>query len=421
MGRPIVYCADCGTSLPETEFEQGRARMADNRPYCSTCRPPSPKPVPEPALSTATPRRPIAPRTARVPVTRPPSRLPLWLAAGGGGVVLLAVVLVLLTGPADPPVAGPAPPPAPPPKPDDSAHRLEADRARAEAEKLDGFLKEIRGVLAGDAPAKRKGEVESMLRSAMEIAGGRRREVDELRAEFERRLLQAELRASLVGHWPLDAGLGKIAVDASGRNQAGQLRKEPRRLEGQIAGGLGLDGDDYVELPNSPVLDKVQEGSYTLAAWFRPDREPAGKDRANNAAFGILVKDGYHGGLSYMNGGRFSMNHYLAGNKEGGLSADPGRHPPGRFYHVAGTVDREAGETQLYVDGALEKKREFPAKTAGRDYKKAKWRIGIGKPGAAEYAWPARGIVDDVRIFDRALAAREVEFLYREGKAGRAP
>lgn len=426
MGRPIVYCADCGRSLTETEFDQGRAHFVDNRPWCTTCRPIAPDRVPEPALSTATPRRPIAAKTARVPVAKPPASksLALWL-GGGGAALLLAVAIAVLSAPARPPPESP-PPPAPDPKPvarnADAGRKLEIERARADQAKLDGFLAEIRKILSADDLVKRKGEVESMLKSASEVAGGRRREVDDLKSEFARRLLQAELRAALVGHWPFDATLGGSAADASGRNQTGRLEQGPQWVDAQVGGGLRFDGkDDYLELPNSPTLDRLQLASFTLAAWFRPEREPPGKDKANNAAFGILIKEGSHEGLHYANGARFAMSHYLAGNKGAGVSADPGRHPPGRFYHVAGTVDRDAGQTRLYVDGKLEKSATFAAKTVGRDFKAAKWRIGIGKPAAKEYAWPADGVIDDVRIYDRTLTDGEIVFLSEEGRAGRAP
>jgi hypothetical protein len=88
---------------------------------------------------------------------------------------------------------------------------------------------------------------------------------------------------------------------------------------------------------------------------------------------------------------------------------------------VAGVVDRYKGETRLYVDAKHEKTTTFPAGAAGREYGAAKWRIGTAKAGAKEYSWPAQGIVDDVRIYSRAITEAEVRFLFEEGSAGRAP
>lgn len=421
MGRPIVYCADCGKSLPETEFDQGRAHTFENRPYCSACRP---LPAEPPPLPSATPRRPIGAKTARVPLADPPKRAPVALWAGGGAAALLVVVAVaVISAPSRPPAEPPSPPPPPAPKPVVKINKEEdAPRPPPDAAKLDGFLAEIRKIMTGEDLLTRKGEVDSMLKSALEVAGARKREVEDLRAEIGRRILQADLRAALAGHWPFDATLGATAADATGKNQPARLEKGPAWVDGQVGGGLRFDGaDDYVEIPGNPALDKLQVNSYSMSAWFRPEREPPGKDRAYNAQYGVILKEGQHEGLAYTNGGRFNFSHWLAGNKNASAPADPGKHPPGRFYHVAGVADRDAGQTRLYVDGKLEKMTEFPPKTAGKDYGKNPWRIGIGRPGQKDYGWPAHGILDDVRLFNRALTEAEVKFLFEEGSVGRSP
>ena len=35
----IMNCDDCGTGLREWDFHRKRARLVENRPYCSDCRP----------------------------------------------------------------------------------------------------------------------------------------------------------------------------------------------------------------------------------------------------------------------------------------------------------------------------------------------------------------------------------------------
>jgi hypothetical protein len=36
----IMTCAECGADLREWDFLKRRARLVENRPYCSVCRPP---------------------------------------------------------------------------------------------------------------------------------------------------------------------------------------------------------------------------------------------------------------------------------------------------------------------------------------------------------------------------------------------
>lgn len=36
----IMTCAECGADLREWDFLKRRARLVENRPYCTVCRPP---------------------------------------------------------------------------------------------------------------------------------------------------------------------------------------------------------------------------------------------------------------------------------------------------------------------------------------------------------------------------------------------
>jgi hypothetical protein len=99
--------------------------------------------------------------------------------------------------------------------------------------------------------------------------------------------------------------------------------------------------------------------------------------------------------------------------------ADSKAVPPGQWHHPVGVVDHDAGTTLLYVDGKLMKKRSWPAGKISRNYGKEPWRIGHASPGAAKFAWPAKGAIDDVRIYDRALSADEVRKMYEAGRQGR--
>ena len=85
------------------------------------------------------------------------------------------------------------------------------------------------------------------------------------------------------------------------------------------------------------------------------------------------------------------------------------------LFRSTGVVDRAAGSVKLYLNGEEKGSGEFTANAAARKYEKTTWKIGIGNPGADQYAWPAKGLVDDVRIYNKALGAAEVKGLY-EGK-----
>ena len=46
------------------------------------------------------------------------------------------------------------------------------------------------------------------------------------------------------------------------------------------------------------------------------------------------------------------------------------------------------------------------------DYGTITWKIGIAAPGASQWRWAMNGVVDEVRIYNRALTSQEVAALY---------
>lgn len=226
---------------------------------------------------------------------------------------------------------------------------------------------------------------------------------------------QEAKKADLAGHWKLDDGKGETAADAAGGGAGtGKLVGGPVWSAGRIGGALAFDGkDDYVELPNTPALENLQEGSYTISVWFKPENSPPGTESDNNSAYAMVVKTGWHEGLSYRNEGKFVMEHWLAGDepKWSGAGTWDSTFDPGKFHHVAGVVDQAAGTTKIYVNGALEGTGEWDAGAKAREYSQTTWKIGIGNPGAEKWAWQAKGVIDDVRLYNRALSEEEIKAL----------
>ncbi len=206
-------------------------------------------------------------------------------------------------------------------------------------------------------------------------------------------------------------GSGSIAVDSSANTNNGNLIGSPIWTTGQVGdGGLDFDylsGEDYVEVPNHQTLEQVQEGNYTISAWFNPGSTPPGTGSDPDANYGIVIKTGWHLGLYYGNDNKFSLVHYLTGNQGVGANS-VNTFLPGTWYHVTGVVDKAAGTVKLYVNGILEDTGNFTGGTAAREYNSETWKVGVANPGAPTYAWPADGTVDEVRIYNRALTDDDV-------------
>jgi len=216
----------------------------------------------------------------------------------------------------------------------------------------------------------------------------------------------------LVGHWKLDDGSGASAADSSPGGCQGKLVNLDAKeawVAGRLGGALEFDGDrGYVELANSSALQDVQEGNYTLSAWFKPANTPPGTGNAYNGAYAIIMKKGFHEGLMYNSENKFELCHWLAGDKGTGATT-AGTFQPGRFYHVAGVVDKANGAAHIYINGKLEGSGAFDGNAEVRPYGEDIWRIGTANNNTREgYAWPANGVIDDVRIYNRALGAEEI-------------
>lgn len=276
MGRPIVYCEVCGKRLTEDEFEKGKAQTLDNRPYCVECRPLEAPPPPRPPLPVkpATTRIPVPPSTRRLRTPDAPparSRAPL-LAGGIIGVAAAAIIVVAVLAPGrgKPPAV---PPPAPAPPAEDRALKAlealrdfasaaaepeaillrcdevrpvvqgtpheakfreieerarEARQRKADAARLDHFLRQIRELREGDPKFLRKSEILGMLRSAAGLAGSRRAEVEQISAEYEKAFEEAAAKAAEA----VRAEAGKLAGERKFPEAMARIDEYPQSFRG---------------------------------------------------------------------------------------------------------------------------------------------------------------------------------------------
>lgn len=241
-------------------------------------------------------------------------------------------------------------------------------------------------------------------------------------------LLQSD-PVGLVGYWKLDETAGPSADSAGGA--AGTWVGNPSPYtpgpafsyaNPQALGFDYTDGtDDYVEIANTATLENLQENSYSISAWFRPaqypDTPPPGQDGLNTSRYAVVVKAGWHLGLHYRYDGAFVFEHWEAdtngdGNPEWrGAGTWGTNYPPGNWYHLTAVWDRPGGSLQLWINGTMAAQSAVTANLTTREYGTVPWRIGIAGPGFSNWRWAARGAVDDVRFYNRALSQNEIREL----------
>lgn len=243
--------------------------------------------------------------------------------------------------------------------------------------------------------------------------------IDDVRI-YNYALSPAEIAAvyGLVGHYKLNETAGTTASDSSGAGNNGTVTGTTGWSTAVRGNGHRFNytnGDDYVTIPNSTTLQDVQEDDYSLSMWFKPASVPPGTGLANDAIYGLAMKNGMICGLGYTYEQKFRMAHpFSDGSILQAYSANT--FGSGSFHHVVVVVKRATGNVALYVNGQLESSQSFTPNKEAFEQGTSTWKLGIASPGSGTYKFAADGTLDDVRIYNRALTAQEIAQLY--GNAG---
>jgi hypothetical protein len=206
---------------------------------------------------------------------------------------------------------------------------------------------------------------------------------------------------SLMGYWSFNEGSGTVAADESGHGNDGQLMNGPTWVPGRIAGALRFDGvDDYVLVPhNDSLLPTGNE--VTVSVWINAERHTG----PNNATWQGILSKGDDPRLYSLYTEASGVLHFSTGPSGafvGTLST--GQVPLHEWVHVVAMVS--GGQHVYYINGQ-------PAGTSGSGATLPAGStspLNIGRtPGETDREF--LGMIDDVRLYDRALTADEIKKL----------
>lgn len=212
-----------------------------------------------------------------------------------------------------------------------------------------------------------------------------------------------------VGNWKFDEGSGNIAHDSSGNGNDGTLVSGPQWVAGVSGSALSFDGQSsYVNIPDSQSLRPVGN-QLSVEFWFKPtitldSSTPASLfiDKGNSYAFWINmapqqpVPNGKIGFIvsvdsPYYNGYwvETTTSQWLAGS----------------WYHIVGTYD--GSFLKIYVNGVLENSMAL----AGTYLTSDSYPLAIGAydMAAGWRPWFFNGAIDEVRIYNYARTAQEIQ------------
>lgn len=208
-------------------------------------------------------------------------------------------------------------------------------------------------------------------------------------------------------HWPLDESsgievterIGWAASAASGSPvQKGQVSGKPDWTPGKLGGAIRLDGNTHIEAGDLANFERTDKFSY--GAWVNVSSKDAATvlSRMDDA-------DAHRGFDLLLVGGKLTA-HLVHHWPDNALHvATKAEVPINQWKHVFATYDGSSqGEGfKLYVDGKLQEV-EITNKHLSETVRTSKpLRIGRRTSGA-----PLKGLIDDVRIFNRDLTADEV-------------
>ncbi len=195
--------------------------------------------------------------------------------------------------------------------------------------------------------------------------------------------------AGLAGAWSFDEAAGPTAQDSSDRGGPGTIRGAARTVAGRFGGALSFDGvDDWVTIP----LPGAVTPGVTLEAWVRPARLGGWRTVALGERDGALAF-----GLYAAQGGGVPSGHIYAGGDRG--LRGPARLPLNTWSHLALTHD--GAWLRLYVDGAPVAAAPLAGLPGGGP---STLRLG----GNGLWGEWFSGLIDEVRVYDRALAPAEI-------------
>lgn len=223
--------------------------------------------------------------------------------------------------------------------------------------------------------------------------------------------------SGLIGHWKLDDGSGTNANDDAGSND-GTLTNGPTWTTGKISGAVQFDGsNDYVSLPNS--FPHISDG--TISMWIKSTSDTVGTLLGvhRDATSGIywLLQAG-NGASSFFTNELVTIYNLNGSTLEAAyVSANRSELFDGNWHHIVVTDDTVV---RLYIDG-VEKTLGNRFGNPGNslfDY----WAYDSFKIGAEYYSGTSQthfnGLIDDVRIYNRALSSFEIQQLYSYGQLG---
>ncbi len=219
--------------------------------------------------------------------------------------------------------------------------------------------------------------------------------------------LEEVLRVShgLVAYYNFNYSLDEVTYDSSGNNNNGNIH-EVVWSEGKVGNSILMDGKaSYVEIPHSSSLKSYKNtNQLTISTWIYVTSEPNNNSdhifwtehtvgHEHQHWFSPQLSTGVVGWRLW----DINENYYDCWSSRV-LDLN-------KWYHLAGTFD---GSTmKLYIDGTIDTTVEAAFKISAGTSSQY-----IGTKKKLDFGDFFQGLIDEFRLYNRALTEGEIEYLY---------
>ncbi len=210
----------------------------------------------------------------------------------------------------------------------------------------------------------------------------------------------------LVGYWKFDEGSGSTASDSSGSGNVGTFGSGVTWIDGKVNKALAFNGSGGVVAPDASTLRLPND--FTIIAWFNLAAPPGAADSRP-----IVGKLGTGFPLNYVlsvayDPIRIYPSVYSSGGQAYSFTSNATINLNTWYFVALTRTTTDSGK--LYLNGLLDKTGTFPSGTLAVNND----LLRIGESGGFVRYW--NGLIDDVRIYNRALSAAEIAAIYNATK-----
>ena len=192
-------------------------------------------------------------------------------------------------------------------------------------------------------------------------------------------------------------------LDLVGDND-GVLQGDSGYTDGMVGKALSFDGvDDFVRVSDSSSLQAITT-AFSIEAWAKPSALPVGDEYYDSS---IVVREDYGEGFALVTKGN-AFGLWIGNDVPNGIIATSDPVTTGSWYHVVGTYD--GSNARIYINGILEGTQPVTIINRNLDL-----TIGSSR-GEGRFF---NGLIDEVTIYNRPLAAEEIMGIYSAGSGGK--